>query len=347
MDLSGKLRDKLTRPVLTVILHASVWVLMIGMGTAFFSRIWAWEIALFRSVVNGALFGVLFYGNILWLFPRYIPSRRYGRYLLYSILLLVTLFFARILLKDYVYGPAVSQPAIQPVFAGYFILATLLFVWFVSLVYGFAMLQDRERRHRELLTRQRTEAELALLKSQVNPHFLFNTLNNLYSLSFRGDARTPDCILALSQMMHYMIHEAARDRVPLASEIRYLQEFILLQKLRIDGEHEISATFPDPVPELQVAPLIFLPLVENAFKHSGLSVMGSGFIRIRLDSAAGEIRFTAANSLSGQGGAAAAVSGTGLENLRQRLLHLYPERHSLMIRPAENEFLAELKIAAS
>lgn len=344
MDLSVKIRNSLTRPVLTVIMHVSVWALLIGMGTVFFSRIWNWEIALFRSLLNGALFGFLFYGNILWLFPRYIPSRRYGRYLFLSFILLALLFTVRVLLKEHVYGPAVSQPAIQPVFAGYFILATLLFVWFVSLVYGFAREQERDRERRELLIRQRTEAELALLKSQVNPHFLFNTLNNLYSLSFRNDSRTPECILALSKMMQYMIHEASRERVPLAAEIAYLQEYILLQKLRIDGDHEIVASYPDPAPEIQVAPLLFLPLIENAFKHSRLSVMETGFIQVSLECPPGELCFKVVNSISSHGGISPAASGTGLENLRQRLLHLCPGKHMLTIQATENEFCAELKL---
>lgn len=188
---------------------------------------------------------------------------------------------------------------------------------------------------------EKKEAELAMLKSQVDPHFFFNTLNNLHSLVLTQSSEASDVILKLSEMMRYTIYEGKNDFVWLRDEVKYLQNYIDLHKIRYKNDTEIE--FTHCIEEnTKVAPLLFIIFLENAFKHGIESLPTSAYIRMELKSTADLIQFNLENNFKPV--EINSENGIGIENLKKRLLLIYPDKHDLIINEEEDRFLVNLKI---
>ncbi len=193
------------------------------------------------------------------------------------------------------------------------------------------------------LKAEKAEAELALLRSQVNPHFFFNTLNNLYSLTVHKSEQAPEVILKLSDMMRYTIYEGKKDKVSLKEEIEYLQGYIDLHKIRYQKEVDIRFETPEET-DLQVAPLLFIVPLENALKHGVESLREGAFIHasIKTNALNKKLVFEISNNFEKK--ELEAEKGIGLENLRQRLELLYPDCHQLDIVREEGVFTVTLQL---
>ncbi len=189
--------------------------------------------------------------------------------------------------------------------------------------------------------------ELALLKSQINPHFLFNTLNNLFSLARKQKAmETSDGIAKLSGIMRYMIYDSNVEFLELQKEIDQIQNYIELQKLRISEEDPINISFSTDgnTNELKIAPMLLVPFVENAFKHS-ITFQKSTYIDIDLKAADGNLEFSVKNTINKlKKDNDKNYSGFGLDNIKKRLDLLYPEKYKLTISEDEDLFKVYLKI---
>jgi two-component system, LytTR family, sensor kinase len=187
---------------------------------------------------------------------------------------------------------------------------------------------DTQKLKAEMVNQTQT-SELALLRSQVNPHFLFNTLNNIYSLVCKQSPEAPEAIMKLSSIMRYMLYDANTDRVLLEKEIEYLQSFIELQKLRIRPQDFVELVIEGEVGHKTIAPMLLIPFVENAFKHGSKTGSLPG-IRIRLSSMPDELVFEVTNHLKKNMLAPKdAIGGIGLNNIKRRLDILYPGKYSL------------------
>lgn len=193
------------------------------------------------------------------------------------------------------------------------------------------------------LEQEKTGTELQLLKQQINPHFFFNTLNNLYAMSLTQDEATPETILQLSELMRYVIYKGQEEEVPLNLEIRYLQDYLDLQKLRIHKQLDLKFTTDIADEEVLLPPLLFIILVENAFKHGIEPAEGDAFLHLHLRQQDKMIHFRCHNSLE-KNSPAAQSGGLGLPNLRRRLSASFPEQHHLKIQNSEQDFLAELSL---
>jgi len=193
------------------------------------------------------------------------------------------------------------------------------------------------------LKAEKSRAELALLQSQINPHFFFNTLNNLYSLVLHKSDQAPEVILKLSDMMRYTIYDGKRDQVSLKEEIDYLQRYIDLHKIRYQKEVDIRFEKPEYT-ELKVAPLLFIVPLENAFKHGVESLRQDAYIDISLQTEpkTGTVQFKIRNNFEQQ--EATDNKGIGLQNLKKRLELLYPNRHTLDIEKEDSEFSLTLQL---
>ncbi|MBN4080925.1 histidine kinase [Caldithrix abyssi] len=177
-------------------------------------------------------------------------------------------------------------------------------------------------------------AELDSLKTQINPHFFFNTLNNLYGLTVKKSDMAPEVILKLSDMMRYTIYEGEKDRVALKDEITYLENFIELQKIRFHRKLDIKfEVFIEKV-DIKVPPLLFIVLVENAFKHGAQSLTENAFIHMKLMSMDGSVLFKTHNNFEADG--TQKTGGIGLKNLQRRLQLLFPDRHTLLLDGTSN-----------
>lgn len=189
-------------------------------------------------------------------------------------------------------------------------------------------------------------AELSNLRSQINPHFLFNALNTLYSVSLKENAeKTADGIQKLGDMMRFMLNENHQDRIPLSKEIEYLNNYIDIQRMRIDENHhiEIKVNIQNSEREIFIAPMLLNPFVENAFKH-GISFRNPSWIFITLTHDAQKLYFKVHNSLHAkqENSPEQENNGIGLENVRKRLELIYPNRYSLDIQASDNDYFVSL-----
>jgi len=194
----------------------------------------------------------------------------------------------------------------------------------------------------ELLVQNQT-SELALLRSQINPHFLFNTLNNIYSLVYKKSEDAPAAVMKMSSIMRYMLYDATTDKVLLEKEVEYLQSFIELQKLRILKKDFIELDIHGNIEGRTIAPMLLIPFVENAFKHGSKTVPSPGIV-IRLFVEPHQILFEVSNYFRKGTAVKDNAGGIGLNNIRRRLNLLYPGLHSLEIKQDDELYRAELII---
>jgi sensor histidine kinase YesM len=327
-----------------VILHLGFWIIFLLLSVFFFANLWPMKIALIRALLNGVLFIVIFYVNLLILIPRFFNTGKYPLYVLTSILLIAVFIPVRIAFRVYIFGEPGSLPVPnRPYLSEFLIITSLLFVFMLSVFYKLAENQLLAAERNKDVIRQRDEAELRMLKSQVNPHFLFNTLNNLYSLAYTRSEKTPGAIMALSEIMRYLIYETGANEVAAEKEVRFLVNYVKLEKLRIEDQAKVTLSVDQPNPGQLISPLIFIAFVENAFKHSGIDTDPEGFIQIFLSFRQEEIFFTCENSIptnqmQGKDG------GTGLVNARARLEMIYPGKNWLKITESNQVYSVSLTI---
>lgn len=326
------------------ILHAGFWIIFLLLSMFFFANFWPWHIAILRSLANGVLFIVVFYVNLQVLIPYLFVKKKYLFYALASLTMMAIFFEIRVILRDFVFGiPSNIVVTSRPYQSEFLILTSFLFVFALSIVYKLA--DDHlivTARNREIL-RQRDESELRMLKSQVNPHFLFNTLNNLYSLAYTRSEKTPAAIMSLSEIMRYLIYEVGASQVPAENEVRFLTNYVELEKLRIEDPSKVTLMIEKPLPGLMVSPLIFINFVENAFKHSGIDTDPEGFIQIFLAFRPGEILFTCENRIP-LIETTQKTAGVGLANARARLSLIYPGKTNLAINKSNLVYSVSLTI---
>jgi len=222
------------------------------------------------------------------------------------------------------------------------------FVAFVSLaaLIGFSMewfeLQD-ERRRLALLEKEKVNAEFRALVNQVNPHFLFNGLTILYALSLKESQETSAAVIKLSDILRYMIYQSSADSVSLGSEAKLMHDYIDLQRYRVHPSTLIE--FSEEINDygFKISPLLFLPLVENAFKHGVHNETENAFVRMTLRERNGVVNFTIVNNRPVRTEDASA--GIGLKNLKERLHLLYPQKHSFVVTETGDVFNIDMQIS--
>lgn len=193
------------------------------------------------------------------------------------------------------------------------------------------------------LESKKTKAELSLLKNQINPHFFFNTLNNLYGLTVEKSDDAPNVVLKLSDMMRYTIYMTKEDFVPLKDEVDYLKNYIELHKIRYQKKVDIQFTYSG-LSDYQIAPLLYIIALENAFKHGAEKLTENAYIHINISTNDGAILFEIENNFEKP--ESKQDVGIGLDNLKQRLQLLYPKKHQLIIESNNSVYKFILKLDA-
>lgn len=225
------------------------------------------------------------------------------------------------------------------------------FDYFISIVSSLAVaifasvikvlkIWTKEKEHRSFLQMQNLQSELALLKNQINPHFIFNTLNNIDTLISVNPAKASESIIKLSDIMRYVLYEATADFVPLMKEVNYLKNFISLHELKLGNSFIL---FDNKISSMNrlVAPMLFIPLVENAIKHGDKKVSDPGII-IRLYEEQDYLCFEVENSVSSLQTNKDSAGGIGMHNLKRRLELLYPDRHQFSTTMTQTRFTAKI-----
>lgn len=326
--------------------HVFVWICLISFFF-FIGKINS-KLSTEALLVLFVLFGVvnisLFYTNYLLLIPRLLDKKRYGAYIIIALLVILAYGFIKyglaFVYKEYALmkhkGEMIS-------FASYYLSAfftSLIFV-FLSIVLKFSTDWFLNERIQRDLENQRLTAELSFLKSQVNPHFLFNSLNSIYSLAYQRSETTPEAILKLSEIMRYMLYESNDNKVDLEKEIHYLQNYIDLQKIRFGYKAFVEFEVKGDVGMQRIAPLLLISFIENAFKH-GVANDPETPIRMNIAVEDGMLNFHIENKKHTNNRDAS--GGIGLSNVKRRLNLLYPKKYDLQITDTEAYYMCNLKL---
>ena len=181
------------------------------------------------------------------------------------------------------------------------------------------------------LKRQQLQLELEYLKAQMNPHFLFNTLNNIYSLAQEQSQQTAPLVARLSELMRYVLYDSGADKVPLSREVGFIENYMDIERVRYPGRIDVRFDWQGEAEGMMIEPLLLIPFVENAFKHGIREELARGFVEVVTLLADGELTLEVRNSKPGEDRAAPPPGGLGLRNVRKRLDLLYPGRHHLRV----------------
>ena len=331
--------------------HVSAWLLYSGYEflDVFLHhrtglRIGLWLIASFLVVIL-----VAFYLCYLVVYPRFLQAGRTGA-LVAALGGVVVLFAGMRYLIEEILFPAVlgfhnyNLSGSSAYKIGYYIGDNLYYAIPVivvsAAVWAVQMAFRREHENRQLREEKRA-AEVAFLKTQINPHFLYNTLNMLFSMAYPVAKPVANAILKLSELMRYMLHDTPDGRVDLEKEIEYLRNYLDLYRLRFPDSFHVDFIVTGEPAGRRVAPLVLIPFVENAIKHGVLDDPENP-VHIRLNIENGELQFKVENQRSDDN--KDATTGIGLPNLRRRLALLYPERHALQVGAAEGRFSTSLRL---
>lgn len=292
--------------------------------------------------VLSALLITIFYFNYFLLIPKYLLTKKYWLY--FSFLLLSI--FAAFLLSGVVFLFSDFNPEklvnanpilekISPV-----IRTNGLLMLIISIVASSLLAVNNRLR---LTEKEKLSAQISSLKSQINPHFLFNTLNNIYATAIDTSPKAADMVDKLSEMMRYTMKDTQQDFVQLEDEINYINNFIELQKIRLDKSVKLEYRHLENIPAFQIAPMLLIPFIENAFKH-GVNSEQKSHIKIGIAMNKTELQLSVVNSKVTVQRDIAESNGLGIENTRHRLNLIYPSKHLLVINNTEKEFSVSLHI---
>ncbi|MDD4190178.1 MAG: histidine kinase [Mangrovibacterium sp.] len=313
---------------------------------------------LYQFYVSTVVYGAIFYLHYLWLVPRFFFNDRKTTYiLLVTATVLVSCFLLYVvndrlffdpererqmdlMMKELNKGREMVKPPFREMHIFRYFYSAILICGF-SLGLGVLERLSQNEKQRKELEKEKLNSELAFLKNQISPHFFFNTLNNIYSLIGFDTEEARQAVLRLSKLMRYLLYESEHRESRLADEVAFLNNYIDLMKLRLGNKVELNISLPDNHGDLLVPPLLFVPFVENAFKH-GVSYRERSFIEIRMSVDGSKIRFRARNSLGTSNLPDEVHSGIGLENVRKRLNLLFPGTHTLKIEQAPAAFNVDL-----
>lgn len=302
-------------------------------------------ITISKEFINISFYAILVYFNIYYLIPKYLTQKEfmvYGVFLLLSAIIITpikTLFF-------YLSYP--NNPALQEYFVENQRIIFLSNVLIAGSSTIFQMVVDWQKHQieRKELLHQTAQSELNFLKTQINPHFLFNTLNNLYALTLKKSDKAPEIVLKLSEMMRYMLYDCNERRVYLSKEVNYIQNYLELEKLRQKKSFKVSFKYTGILNDQKIAPLMFIPFIENSFKHGLNQHLNEGFLDIRMDIRENDIFFVVENSKSESAPRQGLKKsgGIGLVNVKRRLKLVYPNTHDLRIEDTPKTYKIELQI---
>ena len=301
----------------------------------------------YSTVVNFVYFGVvnisLFYINYLIILPTFLNRKKYLWVGLSILLLVMVTAFIKCGLAYYFYDIVIKREGSKFImdFWLYYSSAAFVSCFFILLSTVLKFIQDwfLNEKVKSNLENENLIAELAFLKSQINPHFLFNSLNNIYSLAYQKSEKTPEAILKLSEIMRYMLYESNEDKVALSNEIRYLENYIELQKLRFKDNIYIKFEINGDPLGLMITPLVLISFVENAFKH-GIATDIENPISIVLNLSEDKLFFHVSNIKSSMN--KDITGGIGLQNVQRRLSLIYKDRYRLHIDDNNDIYNCEL-----
>lgn len=315
-----------------------------------------------RAILMVVGASLVVYVNLTWLLPMFYFPKKRGHYFLASAVLLLTVVWG--MHSDYlpwnqVKKTSTAQYEERPFdktdekegYDGYRWLVRNIPSLFISLLGSSLVSIGRFASEKEKafiqLEKAKLETELKFLKSQINPHFLFNSLHNVYGLTIIHPDRAAEQLLKLSDILRYMLYDSNAEQVPILREVAYLKNYIELTQLKDSRGMDVRFEISDGYESLTVSPLLFIPFVENAFKHSQIEDLEHGYIHISMNISGNRLVFTVKNSKPLKAYRKDEVGGIGLTNIRQRLKLLYPDKHQLQIEETDTTFNVHLELTCT
>ncbi|MCU4163460.1 sensor histidine kinase [Carboxylicivirga caseinilyticus] len=348
---------------LTIVMHILAWLGLVILPQLIINRYWgnqnfiAWGFYL-----AAAIYGIIFYINYLFLVPRFYLNGKKTLYFIIGVATILLFYFVSELLNEtFIHNPErdqkiaeafkklsdeniIPKAPVRQMQVYFFGLTSLIISGFAL---GLRVIEEHiatEKRQKEL-EKEKLNSELAFLKNQVSPHFFFNTLNNIYALIEISTKDAQDSVLKLSKLMRYLLYDSEDGKTELKQEVDFLNHYIDLMRLRVSPKVNFEISLPSEHLGVKIPPLLFIPFIENAFKH-GISYREASFIRIGMKTDGNSLSFHCVNSISKAPETKLTEnhSGIGLENVKKRLQLLYPNRHQLEITKENDEFKVELNI---
>lgn len=357
------------KKIVTIIAHVAAWLCFFTLPyLVFFPRLRDFSLSdhQLASIICNNVFLVLFYYlNTQLLIPRFLAKEKWLLYLLsIAVCLLVFLYVPKQIAlqiaeperfnplnREFIRNPNYKG---KPHFSGGFLRGqrpvadpynTIMFLLIFTFGACVSVIQRwlKTEQNRKETENEKLNTELSFLKSQVNPHFFFNTLNNIYSLAVVRSEKTAPAVMKLSAIMRYILTETERDLVPLSNEVDFIHNFIDLQKVRLTDKVILNFSTAGNNDNLLVAPLIFIPFVENAFKY-GVSTKESSSINIEIKTEGSKIIFSCVNYIVASENNLMENTGIGINNVKRRLELMYPEKHLLTTEEKDNYYSVYLEI---
>lgn len=279
-----------------------------------------------------------------FLLPRYFYTKKYSAFTFGFLIVLVTVVFVDEFFVEWLFYR--NSARYENVL---FLMTLIKSLPTILLMIGFKFAWDANQKQRKIdtLNRMIAESELQFLNSQINPHFLFNNLNNLYAFALENSPKTPEIILQLSSILRYMLYDCRDKTVLLSKELENLNDYVQLSELQLDDDGRVTFNVDGEPGNLRIAPLILMVFVENAFKHATASQLSNVQINISVKIFDNTLSFNCENNYSGQTNTNNLSKGIGLKNVKGRLELSYPDRYKLNIEAKKNWYKVFLEIDLS
>lgn len=332
-----------------LLLHMSFWGVYLSFFLYRVSSYQRGEELDWSRVITIASIQVIFaaiisYANYFYLLPKLLENKKTLSYILQFILLFAIIITIRIIVDRYLHDSESSRSnylhstryLVQVVTSNLFI---VIFVGMLRFAKDWFELDAK----RKEIEREKLLAEVNFLKAQINPHFLFNTLNNLYYLAYSKSDNTTEVIDKLSKMMRYMIYESNHSKVLLSKEIEYMQNYVSLERLRLNNETPVEFEVIGEPADNKIAPLIFITFLENAFKHGVSNTQKECWVRVSIDVKGKSCTYTVENSKIAER-PSDPKSGIGLANIKRRLELSYPENYKLSVQDLPDRYAVQLTL---
>lgn len=340
--------------VFRILLHIGFWVLYLSLpfmqleGTAF-SRNW-YALVTFINVV----YAVFYYAFAYFIVPRFFRTKTLHYFAgstvaLYIIFIYIAKTIEKFAIGNYSFNEtdiaAINESLSRKPYDLVYLIQ-VVFVTAIPMSIKFLRSFHKLQAEKSNLEKINTSLELNFLKSQLNPHFLFNSLNNIYALALQKNEKAPDMIIKLSDLMRYILYECNVDKNDLAKEVAFMQDYIDLEKIRHGENVDISFTIHGPLEGKKIPPLLLIPFVENAFKHGVNAQFGRCWVTFELQLTERGLIFKSENNkpMNGASVPTSKVGGIGIENVKKRLELTYPKKHTLQVKQQEQVFQVELKV---
>jgi len=307
-------------------------------------------------LMNNIFLMIAFYVNLLVLMPNLFNKRKWGWYIFFSCLFLMGSFFIHdlaIQIEQLVgmnirpMGYHHGGPPEGFEFKPFSFIYTFMLIWAVSMVYVLIVQLQESKQHAEMVRANALQSELSFLKAQINPHFLFNTLNNIYMLTLKKSEDAPLAVMKLSNLMRQLTDDTGVDFVPFTEEEKFIRGYIELQQMRLTDKTKVRYETSGNFETLRIAPRLLIPFIDNAFKY-GVSNRNESEIAIRFQFSGSMLTFTIQNAIHPVASDSLEQStGIGLENVNRRLDLLYKGNYSLKKTQTKDSYLIQLIIDLS